>query len=130
MSGKEEEYFKLKKRNALIESDYNDMKGEFFKISSVISDLADVLDVEFKEYTIEEDKSHKFMILSKQKVEELQRSPSKVHEQLNPFTDDLQRAFYKILPDYSKIIVSAEEAQEIMRVEKMDNQELIDEEVK
>lgn len=39
------------------------MKGEFYKISSVINDLADVLDMDFPSYTVEEDKSHKFIIL-------------------------------------------------------------------
>ena len=65
ISSRQAECNEVRKRNAAIESDYNDMKGEFFKISSIINDLADVLDADFPQYVIEEDKSHKFMILQK-----------------------------------------------------------------
>ena len=34
-----------------------------------------------------------------------------------------------MLPDFASLIVSEEEAKEIMRIEVMDNQELIDEEL-
>ena len=55
----------VKKRNSQIAGDYDAMKTEFSKVRAVICELADVLDADFPSYVVEEDKSHKFMVLEK-----------------------------------------------------------------
>ena len=63
VTAREAQLLEVKKRNQRIETDYENMKQEFNKIRVVISELADVLDAEFPQYVVEEDKTHKFMIL-------------------------------------------------------------------
>ena len=43
-----------------VEQEYEGMKQDFEKLRAVIGDLADVLDEEFKNYVVEEDKTLQF----------------------------------------------------------------------
>ena len=53
-----------------------------------------------------------------------------IKSKYHPFDDELSFKFYRDLPDLSNFIITNEEAQEIMRIEKLDNQELMEEELK
>lgn len=106
------------------------MKLEFEKIRAVIGELADVLDEEFPKYVIEEDKTLKYkqMIISKQDKKEdvvVQEDELKQRSKYHPFDDELQFKFYVNLPDYKKHVISQEEAQEIQRIETIENDELM-----
>ena len=62
----------------LVEHKYQAMKQEFERIRAVIGELADVLDMEFPEYVVEEDKTlqYKQMIISnKDKVQDDAAAP-------------------------------------------------------
>lgn len=43
-----------------VDQEYEGMKQDFEKLRAVIGDLADVLDEEFKNYVVEEDKTLQF----------------------------------------------------------------------
>ena len=44
-----------------------------------------------------------------------------IKSKYHPFDDELSFKFYRDLPDLSNFIITNEEAQEIMRIEKLDN---------
>ena len=50
---------------------------------------------------------------------------NKQRSKYHPFDDQLQYKFYKVLPDHSKIVIFKEEAEEIIRLEKMETEELM-----
>ena len=50
----------LKSRMEKVDQEYEGMKQDFEKLRAVIGDLADVLDEEFKNYVVEEDKTLQF----------------------------------------------------------------------
>ena len=60
----------------------------------------------------------------------LERRHNQPKQKFFPFDDELSYNFYKVFPDLSEYIISNEEATEIMRIEKLDNQELLEEEIK
>lgn len=101
MSAREAQLLEVKKRNQRTEAEYENMKQEFNKIRVVISELADVLDAEFPQYVVEEDKTHKFMILGRKENVEAKEDDQivELEEQLkkkqmerspfHPFDDEL-----------------------------------------
>lgn len=133
------------------------MKQEFVKIRALVCELADVLDTEFPSFVVEEDKTLRYkqmVIVSSpdknqdgiesganqqengqgQPLDGVQQYLDRRHQQPKPkffpFDDELSFNFYRKLPDFSNIMLSAEEAAEILRIEKLDDQELMEEEIK
>ena len=123
------------------------MKQEFERVRAVIGELADALDEEFPNYIVEEDKTlqYKQMIISnksdyKQDPNSLLKSLSPDSNQQNqttqtkskyhPFDDELQYKFYMQLPDFSRHVIEEDEAQELMKRDKLENDELMAIEIK
>lgn len=138
-----------------MEQKYEEMKQEFVKIRALVCEIADVLDAEFPAFVIEEDKTlrYKQMVIStspeKNQGEGLdpqragasnQFAVQPINQYLDrrhqnpkprffPFDDELSFNFYRELPDYSHLVLSADETSYILRVANIDNQELMEEEI-
>mmetsp|Transcript_15894 Transcript_15894/g.24491 ORF Transcript_15894/g.24491 Transcript_15894/m.24491 type:complete len:109 (+) Transcript_15894:948-1274(+) len=106
------------------------MKTDFDKVRVVIGDLADVLDQDFPDYVIEEDKTlqYKQMIVSTQSSS-VPSKTTKEEEQAKVRSKEVLPS-HPPLPNFSKLIVDAAEAQRITEREKLENEELMEIELK
>ena len=121
----------MKEHCQKVEKEYEQMKQEFERIKTVIGEIADALDEEFPQFVVEEDKTlvYKQMIISKDsnspKKEKPVESVPVIKNKFHPFSDELHYKMYKILPDFSKFVLSEEDFNEIKRIESMDVEELM-----
>ena len=96
-----------------LEHAYIHQKVEFLRILELVKALANVLDQDLPAYQIEEDKSRQTTMTISKKVANAAdgrvkgASPNKVNKvkkvnQYAPFSDEFERDFYSVLPDYQR----------------------------
>lgn len=104
------------------------MKDEFERIRAIIGELADVLDLEFPQYVIEVDKAlnYKQMIINKDEAQENKRESEPIQKsKYHPFESELTLKFYRNLPDFTEHVIQEEEAQELIKRERIESDDLM-----
>ena len=91
------------------------------------------MDLEFPQYVVEIDKAlnYKQMIIGKEEVQEGKKEVEPaVKSKYHPFDSELTLKFYRNLPDLSEHVIQEEEAQELIKRERIESDDLMAMELK